>query len=170
MILNELREKMIKFYNISDDSKDKEIPFEITKNKEDILLNLLFIIDYLKEKKYTLSHICLSDFVFLDNVLILKKDNHLVHLDDKLYFRNVYDKSKKNDNEEEIEFPTKELMENTRVSITSTYESIGLFVYYLFFERVKLELTESDLQKIKGTKPYYFIKNTVYKFPYIIYL
>jgi hypothetical protein len=173
MILNKLKDKMIQFYNITETN---ESPFDMTKNKEDILLNLLFIIDFLKENKYTLSHICLSDFVFIENVLILNKDTHLVHLDDKLYFRNVYDSSKDNNEDNEnnedynIEFPTKELMNNTRVSISSTYESIGLFVYYLYFERVKLELTETDLQKIKGTKPYYFIKNTVYKFPYIIYL
>ncbi len=166
MILNELRDKMIEFYNISE--KKDELPFElfeINENREDILLNLLFIIDYLKEKEYTLSHICLSDFILLDNVLILKKDTHLVHLDDKLYFRNIYE-----ENKDDIEFPTKELINNTRISISSVYESIGLFVYYLYYERVKLELTETDLQKIKGTKPYYFIKNTVYKFPYIIYL
>jgi hypothetical protein len=162
MILNKLREKMIKFYNIVD---EEEIPFQETNNKEDIILNLLFIIDYLKDNSYTLSHICLSDFVIVNDILILKKDTHLVHLDDKLYFRNVYE-----ENKDEIEFPTKELIHGTRIPITSTYESIGLFVYYLYSGKVKEEITEFDLQKIKGTKPYYFIKNTVYKFPYIIYL
>ncbi len=163
MILNKLKEKMIEFYNIPKDSE--ETPFEIIEKKEDLLLNLLFIINYLKENEHTLSHICLSDFALMNNNLILIKDEHLVHLDDKLYFRNVYQ-----ENKEDIEFPTKELKTNTRVSISSTYKSIGLFVYYLYFENIKYELTETDLQKIKGTKPYYFIKNTVSKFPYIIYL
>ncbi len=163
MILNELRSKMVKFYNISTENEE---PFDDINHKEDIILNLLFIINYLNHKNYTLTHICLSDFVLLGGILILNKDTHLVHLDDKQYFRNIYEESEK----DVIEFPTKELKTETRVSIKATYQSIGLFVFYLFTGKVKDEITENDLKKIVGTKPYYFIKNTIYKFPYIIYL
>lgn len=162
MILNELRDKMIQFYNITDIT---ERPFEIIDNKEQLILNLLFIINFLNHKNFTLTHICLSDFVLLENFLVLKKDIHLVNLDDKKYFRNMYE-----ENEGDIEFPTKELKIETRVSLNETYKSVGLFVYYLYLNKIKDELTENDLQKINGTKPYYFIKNTVYKIPYIIYL
>lgn len=162
MILNELRDKMIKFYNITDTT---ERPFEMIDNKEQLILNLLYIINFLNHKNFTLTHICLSDFVLLENYFFLKKDTHLVKLDEKKYFRNMYE-----ENEDEIEFPTKELKTETRVSLNETYKSVGLFVYYLYLNKIKDELTDHDLQKINGTKPYYFIKNTVYKIPYIIYL
>jgi hypothetical protein len=162
MILNELRDKMIKFYNITDTT---ETPFQFIENKEQLILNLLYIINYLNHKNYTLTHICLSDFVLLDKFIILNKDTHLVKLDSKNYFRNVYE-----ENKDDIEFPTKHLKQETRISLNETYKSVGLFVYYLYLDKIKDEVNENDLQKINGTKPYYFIKNTVYKIPYIIYL
>lgn len=165
MILNELRKKMIEFYNIK--STDEDIVDINKKNRENIIINLLFIIDYLNSKQYTLTHICLSDFVMIDEIILLKHSTHLVQLDDNFYFRNVYENS---NNEDSIEFPTKELKRETRVSLKATYESIGLFIYYLYFGKIKDEIHDSDIKKIEGTKPYYFIKNTNYKFPYIIYL
>ena len=46
-------------------------------NYEDAIYSLLFIIHYLEDNHYTLSHICLNDFIIQDNKLFLNSTNHM---------------------------------------------------------------------------------------------
>ena len=124
----------------------KKIPFEMA------IYSLLYIIHYLEDHNYTLSHICLKDFVIHDNILFLNSAVHLVELKGD-YFS--YESVGKNG----IEFFTKN-MEN-RMHKTNVYESIAYFIYYLLLNKVKNELNENDLSKIFETKPYYFIRNAI---------
>jgi len=129
-------------------------------NYEDAIYSLLFIIHYLEINDYTLSHICLNDFIIQDNKLFLNNTDHLYDIKSDYI---SYESKDKNG----IEFFTKN-MNDSRVHKTNVYESIGYFIYYLLFYRVKNELNQHDLEPIFETKPYYFIQNCIDK--YFIYI
>jgi len=122
---------------------------------ENAIYSLLYIIHYLEKHDYTLSHICLQDFIVLDNKLFLNSSKHMVDLKGD-YFS--YQSIEKNG----IEFITNNMTEN-RIHKSNVYESIGYFIYYLILHKVKTELNEKDLSPIFETKVYYFIKNTIEK-------
>ena len=129
-------------------------------NYEDAIYSLLFIIHYLEKNEYTLSHICLNDFIIIDNKLFLNNTNHIYDIKGDYISYETNDKKG-------IEFITKNMNE-FRIHKSNVYESISYFIYYLLFYKVKNELTETDLEPIFETKPYYFIKNCIDK--YLIYI
>ena len=124
-------------------------------NYEDAIYSLLFIIHYLENNNYTLSHICLNDFIIEDNKLFLNSTSHVYDI--KGEYISYESKEKKG-----IEFFTKH-MNDSRIHKSNVYESIGYFIYYLLFFKVKNDLNESDLETIFETKPYYFIMNGIKK-------
>ena len=150
-LLKILNEDKKKFYRISGKphTNIKNI------NYEDAIYSLLFIIHYLERNNYTLSHICLKDFVIQDNRLFLNSTNHMYDIKGDYI---SYESTDKNG----IEFLTKNMNES-RIHKSNVYESISYFIYYLLFYKVKTELTETDLDPIFETKPYYFIKNGIEK-------
>lgn len=136
-----------------------ETPFVFPKDPEAVLKQLLFILHTLIHMGYTLSVICPTDFVFRDKVLFLKRENHIVSLEDGHY---IYKEQGKCFVPEGIkEGPT---------SLSTTYASVGLFAFYLWTRKKKSVLYEADYGKLKGTKVYYFIKNTMEKNPILLYL
>lgn len=124
-------------------------------NHEDAIYSLLFIIHYLEKHDYTLTHICLQDFVVIDNKLFLDSSKHMVDVKGDYFSYQSIPKSG-------IEFITNNMSEN-RIHKSNVYESIGYFIYYLLLHKVKKELTEKDFEPIFETKPYYFIKNAIEK-------
>jgi len=153
-----MAENLLKILN-----EDQKVFYKINKkphtnikniNYEDAIYSLLFIIHYLERNHYTLSHICLKDFVIQDNRLFLNSTKHMYDIKGD-YFSYESDKNG-------IEFLTKNMNES-RIHKSNVYESIGYFIYYLLFYKVKTELTEKDLDPIFETKPYYFIKNCIEK-------
>lgn len=163
MKIDELKEQQMKYYNIKKYNPEK---MKISKlNPDTIIPHLCFMIHFLIEKGYTLSHICIHDFELSDNILFLKTDKHIVKLDSKNSF--IYKSSGEKDG---ICFPSKNLNDGQIASIYDTYVSVGLFVYYLYYKKVMKELSERDYGKLKGTKPYYFIKNAMATTPCLIYL
>lgn len=149
ILLKVLNKEQSLFYNISKNNEHtniKNIPYEMA------IYSLLYIIHYLENKNYTLSHICLNDFVIKDNKLFLKSNEHIVELKGD-YFS--YESKEKNG----IEFTTKIM--NNRMHKSNVYESIAYFIYYLLVRIVKNDLNETDLEIIFETKPYYFIKNAI---------
>jgi hypothetical protein len=150
--MEELNKALMKHYLVKD---TKETPFVFPKDPEPVLKQLLFILNYLMERGYTLSVICLHDFVFRDNVLFLKNKNHWVELDKGPY---------------SVESKEKCFVPEGKDSLTMTYASVGLFAFYLWTHKTKTKLSESDYGKLKGTKVYYFIKNTLEKNPILLYL
>lgn len=151
--MEELEKAIIKHYFVK---TTKEIPFFIPKNPEPLIKQLLFIINHLMERGYSLSVICPSDFVFRDNVLFLKKERHLVKLDKGPYYAEV---------KKELCFVPED-----KDSLMMTYASVGLFAFYLWTHKIKKKIVEKDYGKLKGTKVYYFIKNTLEKNPILLYL
>jgi hypothetical protein len=123
--------------------------------------SLLFILYYLENNNYTLSHICLNDFEFQDQILFLVKDTHIVELVNNEY---VYKEQPK----EKIEFIPKDI--SYKNSIHILYKSVGLFMYYLIKQKIKREITDKDLNDIYYSKPYFFIKNTLDNSPCLIYI
>ena len=151
-LLKKLYEDQIKFYKIKSPKTTTNIK---TLNYEDAIYSLLFIIHYLEENDYTLSHICLNDFVIQENRLFLKHSRNMYDIKGD-YFS--YESKDKNG----IEFFTKNMNES-RIHKSNVYESISYFIYYLLLNKVKNELNENDLEPIFETKPYYFIKNGIEK-------
>jgi hypothetical protein len=155
-LLKILNEDEKRFYNITTTTSTNIKRL----NYEDAIYSLLFIIHYLEKNQYTLSHICLYDFVIIDNKLFLNNTNHLYDIKGEYI---SYESTEKKG----IEFLTKN-MNDSRIHKSNVYESISYFIYYLLFFKVKSELTETDLEPIFETKPYYFIKNCIDK--YFIYM
>jgi hypothetical protein len=151
-LLKNLYEDQIKFYKIKSTKTNTNIK---NINYEDAIYSLLFIIHYLEENNYTLSHICLNDFVIQENRLFLKNSRNMYDIKGD-YFS--YESKDKNG----IEFFTKNMNES-RIHKSNIYESISYFIYYLLLHKVKNELNEIDLEPIFETKPYYFIKNGIEK-------
>jgi len=150
--MEELHKALMKEYLVQE---TKETPFVFPKDPEPVLKQLLFTLNHLMENGYTLSVICLSDFVFRDNVLFLKKKTHWVELDKGPYYAKEKDKG---------------FIPDGKDSLSMTYASVGLFAFYLWTHKTKRMLVESDYGKLKGTKVYYFIKNTMEKNPILLYL
>jgi len=163
MNIEKLREDQMKYYRIDKYEPSKFVLKNVDSDK--LISQLCFILHYLIIHRYTLSYICLDDFEFVNKILFLKSDDHLIELDSKDQF--TYKKIVK---KEGICFIPNKLEVRQKGSIYDTYASVGLFVYYLFFKKVLGELEEKDFGKLKGTKPYYFIKNTMSNDPCLIYL
>jgi hypothetical protein len=163
MKLEELRQEQMKYYGLKEYKPEK---LKLTKlNMDAMIPQLCFIIHYLNQHSYTLSHICLNDFEISENVLFLRSLVHMTEIDSNNSF--IY---KKLEEKEGICFPSNKLKDGQRASIYDTYASVGLFIYYIYYKKVKNELTEKDYGKLKGTKPYYFIKNTMLNHPCLVYL
>jgi hypothetical protein len=158
MKIEELKVEQMKYYKLERYNPQK---LKFSKlNIESIIYNLCFILYYLNYQGYTLSCICVDDFEMSDNILFLKKDVHIVELNNNTF---IYKKESKG-----LCF-SKDIPDG-RAKIEETYASVGLFIYYLYFKKVMKNLTEKNYGKLKGTKPYYFIKNTMAKYPCLIYL
>ncbi len=163
MKLEELRKEQMEYYQLKTYHPEK---IKISKLNIDVIIpQICFIIHYLNKNSLTLTHICLNDFELSDDVIFLKTFDHVTEIDSKHTF--IY---KKSNQKEGICFPSKDLKDGHRASVYDTYVSVGLFVYYFYFKRVMNELTEKDYGKLKGTKPYYFIKNTMAQRPCLVYL
>lgn len=154
--MDELNKSIMKKYPIED---MKETPFFFPKDPESVLKQLIFILETLISKGYTLSVICPNDFVFRNKVLFLKKDIHLVELKDGHFMHVTREKC----------FAPAQLKDGKN-GLDMTYASVGLFAFYLWTRKKKTELTETDYGKLKGTKVYYFIRNTLEKHPVLLYL
>jgi hypothetical protein len=154
--MEEVNREIMKQFPIED---MKETPFVFPKNPEPVLQQLLFMLNVLINLGYTLSVICPADFAFRDKVLFLKKDTHLVFLKEGHFQYKEKGKC----------FVPDHLKEGTH-SLATTYASVGLFAYYLWTRKKKGSLEEADFGKLKGTKVYYFIKNTMEKNPILLYL
>jgi len=135
-------------------------PFKISKgeiyklNIPKIIDQLILIISILLKEGYTLSYICPDDFVLKNDILFLNEVGHVVLLDDP------------------IKIKTKDCFHSKglKATIERTYASVGIFVFYLYTRKVKTVIKEEDYGKLKGTKPYYFIKNTQGPNPILFYL
>jgi len=154
--MDELNKSIMKKYPIEDMT---DTPFYFPKDPEPVLKQLLFMLETLLSKGLTLSVICPNDFIFRNKVLFLKKDRHLVELDEGHFHYSPKDKC----------FAPASLKEGKH-SLAMTYASVGLFAFYLWTRKKKSELVESDYGKLKGTKVYYFIRNTLEKEPILLYL
>lgn len=150
--MEEVNKAMMKQYPIQDMT---EKAFVYPKDPEVVLKQLLFLLHTLIEMGYTLSVICPQDFILRDKVLFLKKDVHVVPLDQEPMVK-VSDKCFVPDMKAD--------------SLSTTYASVALFAYYLWTRKKKSKLAESDYGKLKGTKVYYFIKNAMEKNPILLYL
>jgi len=128
---------------------------------ETCIYSLLFIIFFLEQKGYTLTHICLNDFEIHEQNLFLIKDEHIVELKNNTY---TYTKTKKG----KIEFIPNDIKEVNNK--TMLYKSVGLFMYYLIQHKIKASITEKELDEIYYSKPYFFIKNTIDNNPCLIYI
>ena len=134
-------------------------PFKITKgemyklNIPKIIDQLIFIISILLKEGYTLSYICPTDFVLKNDILFLNETGHVVLLNDPIKIKKDCFHSK-----------------GLTATIERTYASVGVFVFYLYTRKMKTTLKEEDYGKLKGTKPYYFIKNTQGPNPILFYL
>jgi len=153
--MEEVNQAMMKLYPITDMT---ETSFAFPKDPEPMLRQLLFLLKTLIQKGYTLSVICLDDFVLRDKILFLKKDTHIVPLEDGHYTSVAQGKC----------FVPDIMKEKS--SLTVTYASVGLFAYYLWTRKKRRTLSEGDFGKLKGTKVYYFIKNAMEKNPILLYL
>ena len=161
MKIEEIHKNQMKYYQLKKYNPEK---LKLSKiNAESLIQQLCFIIHYLNHNGHTLTHICLNDFEMSDNVLFLKSIDHLTKIDAKDSY--IY----KEINKGGIAFPPKGLKNGQRATIYDTYASVGLFVYYIYFKRVLNELSEKDYGKLKGTKPYYFIRNTMAQHPCLLY-
>jgi len=151
-LLKKLNEDQKTFYKTGKSKSHKNIK---NLNYEDAIYSLLYIIHYLERNHYTLSHICLNDFVIYENRLFLNSTKNMYDIKGDYI---SYESKGKNG----IEFITKDMNES-RLHKSNVYESISYFIYYLLLYKVKNELTETDLEPIFETKPYYFIKNGIEK-------
>ena len=136
-----------------------EKSFAFPKEPEPVLKQLLFLLKTMIDHGYTLSVICPNDFVFRDKVLFLKRDTHIVPLEEGHFNYKVHGKCF-----------VPEMIKEGKHPLSVTYESVGLFAYYLWTRKKKSRLTEKDYGKLKGTKVYYFIKNSIAKNPILLYL
>ena len=119
-----------------------------------IIEQLILIVNFLLKEGYTLSYICPDDFVLKDNILFLNDTTHVVKINDPI-------KLKKGDC-----FHSKGLT----ATIKRTYASVGIFVFYLCTRKKRNVIKEEDYGRLKGTKLYYFIKNTQGSEPILFYL
>ena len=154
-MLKELKAAQIAYFKIK-----PEIQSTYKKLKVECIYSLIFIISFLENRGFTLSHICLTDFEVYDQCLILKDDAHVVKMMDDYY---IYEPSSK---ENIIEFmPPK----NANTHKTHTYRSVGQFMFWVLTHK-NVEITDKLLEPFYYTKPYFFIKNAISSEPSLIYL
>ena len=156
-LLETLKTDEMELFNI----KQLNLTTRFKNLNETCIYSLLFIIFFLEQNGYTLTHICLNDFEIHEQNLFLIKDDHIVELKNDTY---TYTKSKK----EKIEFLPNDIKEANNKTIL--YKSVGLFMYYLIKHKIKSSITEKDLDEIYYSKPYFFIKNTIDNNPCLIYI
>lgn len=152
--MDEVNQEILEQYEVK---STKETPFVLPKDPEPMLKQLIFLLRALIERGYTLSAICPSDFVLRDKVLFLKRDTHVTKLVDGHF---VYKESQKC-------FPPGK---PGRHSLVGIYGAVGLFAYYLWTHKKVDSISEIDYGKLKGTKIYYFIRNSIEKNPILLYL
>jgi len=153
-LLSDLKSKEKEFFNIK--------PIFNTNYKKitmDCMYSLIFILYYLEERGYTLSHICLSDFVIYDKYLFLKHDTHVVKLENGYYLYEAMPTTS-------LDFLPPMNKSNPK---THVYKSVGQFAFWILTHK-NIEITESSLEPYYYTKPYFFIKNAMDIDPCLIYL
>jgi len=155
-MLKELKIKEIEYFKI----KSVKPNTHYKKLKIECIYSLLFIIYFLEEKGYTLSHICLSDFEVYEQYLFLKHDDHVVELMGDTYAYDIKTKTSA------LEFLPPTNINNHKSHL---YKSVGQFIYWVLTHKNN-EMTETDLEPYYYTKPYFFIKNTMGPEPSLIYL
>lgn len=156
-ILTEMKKDELELFNIS----KPQLTSKYKKLNELCIYSLLFIINFLEQKGYTLTHICLNDFEVHDQVLFLVKDTHIVELYDDTY---IYEPSQK----EKIEFIPDDIQYKNHKTIL--YKSVGLFMFYLITKKIRSKIPNAELDALYYSKPYFFIKNTMDVDPCLIYL
>ena len=126
------------------------------------IYSLLYIVSFLEQNGLTLTHICLHDFEVHDQVLFLVKDTHIVELYDDTY---IYEPLAK----EKIEFIPDDIQYKNHKTIL--YKSVGLFMFYLITKKIRSKISNTELEELYYTKPYFFIKNSMdNNDPCLIYL
>ena len=156
-ILTEMKKDELELFNIS----KPQLTAKYKKLNELCIYSLLFIVNFLEQKGYTLTHICLNDFEVHDQVLFLVKDTHIVELYDDTY---IYEPSQK----EKIEFIPDDIQYKNHKTIL--YKSVGLFMFYLITKKIRSKISKDELDELYYSKPYFFIKNTMDIDPCLIYL
>ncbi len=156
-ILTEMKKDELELFNIS----KPQLTSKYKKLNELCIYSLLFIVNFLEQKGYTLTHICLNDFEVHDQILFLVKDTHIVELYDDTY---IYEPSQK----EKIEFIPDDIQYKNHK--TTLYKSVGLFMFYLITKKIKSKISNAELEDLYYSKPYFFIKNTMDNDPCLIYL
>ena len=156
-ILTEMKKDELELFNIS----KPQLTSKYKKLNELCIYSLLFILNFLEQKGYTLTHICLNDFEVHDQVLFLVKDTHIVELFDDTY---IYEPSQK----EKIEFIPDDIQYKNHKTIL--YKSVGLFMFYLITKKIRSKISNAELDELYYSKPYFFIKNTIDNDPCLIYL
>ena len=152
--MDEVNDLIAKHYNAT---FDKTASFSLPKDPEPMLRQFPFLLASLMERGMTLSAICPKDFKIGDNVLFLKKDTHLTSLVEGRFFYN---------GDSACFAPGK----SGKHSLSDLYYAVALFAYYLWTHKKVEKLTHFDLEELKGTKVYYFIRNAMEKHPVLLYL
>jgi hypothetical protein len=156
-ILTEMKKDETELFNLS----KPVLTTKYRKLNESCIYSLLFIVNFLEQKGYTLTHICLNDFEVHDQVLFLVKDTHIVELYEETY---IYEALKK----EKIEFIPEDIQYKNHKTIL--YKSVGLFMFYLITKKIRSKISNAELDALYYSKPYFFIKNTMDIDPCLIYL
>jgi hypothetical protein len=156
-LLETLKKDELELFNI----KNLNLTTKFKNLNETCIYSLLYIIHFLENNGYTLTHICLNDFKMHDQYLFLIKDHHIVELikDEYTYIKGPNEKT------EFIPNDIKHMNNKTML-----YKSVGLFMYYILQRKIKRNLTDKDLDEIYYSKPYFFIKNTIDNNPCLIYI
>ena len=89
-ILNEMKKDEIELFNI----KSLKLSTKYKGLNESCIYSLIYIVNFLEQKGFTLTHICLHDFEVHDQVLFLVKDTHIVELYDDTYIYEPMTKEK----------------------------------------------------------------------------
>lgn len=163
-LLNDLKTKETLFFNVQHLKPEFNIKYK--KLTPECIYSLIFIIYFLEERGLTLTHICLHDFEIFEQCLYLKTDVHVVEL------INDYYHVKTGITYGDLDFfsPSTNLPPSTNNHKFYLYKSVGQFMFWIL-THTNIDINkESVLDTYYGTKPYYFIKNTMEQDPSLIYL
>ncbi len=149
MEVKEINEQIAEHYNVT---FGDSVPFSLPKDPESTLKQLLFLLQALIERGYVLSAICPTDFVYCENVLFLKKATHVTELVEGHFLYTASNAC----------FPPGK---PGRHSLSGLYRAVAEFAYYLWTHK-----KDMDLEKLRGTKIYYFIRNATEKHPILLYI
>jgi hypothetical protein len=152
--MDEVNDLIAKHYNATFEDSSS---FSLPKDPEPMLRQFLFLLSSLMERGLTLSAICLKDFKISDHTLFLKKDTHITKLVEGHFFYR---------GDSACFSPGK----SGKHSLASLYHSVALFAYYLWTHKKVDKLSHFELEELKGTKVYYFIRNAMEKHPILLYL